>query len=206
LVWRFANDMFEPSGTAATSTTCRSWRSRSASRIAVVLRRRRHASDGAEPLMQVLSLLAMDPPVTAGAEALARRAEPRLPRYRRSRPRTSCAASTAATPTCPASRRFADRDLRALRIDIDSCAGRACPPRARAGKAPHRRLRADRRAEPAAAPAVRRSGTPQPAKNRLRFRPRVRSGVTLTVQAKRPGEGMISEPVDPRRRLSRSPS
>ena len=38
--------------------------------------------------------------------------------------------------------------------------------------------------------------TPQPATNRLRFRLGQDPGVTLTVQAKRPGEGMVSEPVD----------
>ena len=149
-------------------------------------------------LMQILALLAMDPPVTAGAEALH---DEQIRVFRAIKPLTPQSfvrGQYRGYLDVPGVKKDSTTEtFCALRLEIDSWRWAGVPFLIRAGKAlahkateavvelnqPPRLLFADPK-------------TPQPATNRLRFRLGQDPGVTLTVQAKRPGEGMVSEPVD----------
>jgi glucose-6-phosphate 1-dehydrogenase len=148
--------------------------------------------------MQILALLAMDPPETAGAEALH---DEQIRVFRAIKPLTPGSfvrGQYRGYLDVPGVKKDSKTEtFCALRLEIDSWRWAGVPFLIRAGKAlahkateavvelnqPPRLLFADPK-------------TPQPATNRLRFRLGQDPGVTLTVQAKRPGEGMVSEPVD----------
>ena len=86
----------------------------------------------------------------------------------------------------------------AVRFEIDSWRWAGCPVAGphRQG-AGHHRHRGRRRLQRAAPPAVRRPRARRsPGPNHLRFRLGKHDGVTLQLHAKKPGDGLVPEPVD----------
>ena len=159
-------------------------------------------------LLQVVALLAMEPPVGPDADACG---------TRRSRSCGRCARSTRPTlvrgqydgyldepGVAPDSDR---RDVRRLRLEIDSWRWSGVPFYVRAGKGLDDRRRSrqwsscrSRRGCCSPTPA-RRGRTP----NLIRFRLGPHDGVTVTVQAKTPGPGARDPGDRSRRRLRRTP-
>ena len=121
---------------------------------------------------------------------------------------TSCAASTSATSTSPASRRARTTETfvaARLRDRLVAVGGRAVVRARRQGARPGRhRGRGRVRATRPACCSTRPAGH-GPSRNLVRFRLGRRDGVTFTLQAKTPGEQLDSQDVEPRGRLRRRP-
>jgi len=200
LVWRFGNTMFEPV-----------WNRRYISNVQITMSESVDVADrgsfydavGAlkdvvqNHMMQVVALLAMEPPVTAAAQCLhdeqikvfnaMRPVEPK--QYVRGQydgyARVDGVAKGSRTETyC------------ALRIDIDSWRWEGVPFFLRTGKALTAKATeaiVEFRSPPKQ--LFDEAGCAVPELNRLRFRLGSNPGVSIEVQAKKPGDGMHSEPV-----------
>ena len=193
------------SSRCGTATTCRSVQITMAESFGVEGRGRFYESVGAlrdvfqNHLLQVIALLAMEPPVSADENAL-RDEKVRLWRQiRRDRPQPRwCAASTGATSTSPASRRAATSrrswpsSSRSSRGAGPACRGWCA--RARSCRSPP--PRPSSRSPPRPGCCSARPGSARPDPNRLRFRLGHDDGVTLQLQTKAPGDELVSRPVD----------
>ncbi|MDG2308241.1 MAG: glucose-6-phosphate dehydrogenase [Candidatus Binatia bacterium] len=200
LVWRFGNTMFEPV-----------WNRRYISNVQITMSETVDVADrgsfydavGAlkdvvqNHMMQVVALLAMEPPVSAAAQCLH---DEQIKVFNSMRPidpvnyvRGQYDGFTKVDGVAKKSR---TESYCALRIDIDSWRWEGVPFFLRTGKAlaakateavvefrnPPKQLFDD-------------AGCAAPETNRLRFRLGSDAGVSIEVQAKKPGEGMHSEPI-----------
>ena len=201
MVWRFANDMFEPV-----------WNRRYISNVQITMSESFGVLDrgafydgvgalrdvGQNHLMQILALIAMEPPISNGADAMHNEQNRVFAAVRPLTPETYVRGQYRGYLDVPGVKAGSHTEtFFAARLDIDSWRWAGVPFFLRAGKSlghkatevvvefqqPPKLLFAD-------------PGAPPPATNRIRFRLGQDPGVTITVQAKRPGQGMITEPVD----------
>lgn len=200
LVWRFANDIFEPIWNRNYIQCVQVTKSES---FGVEDRGSFYDSVGAlkdvcqNHLMQIVALLAMEPPVAAGGQAL-RDEQVKVFKAMRTidpanyvRGQYNGYQDVAGVKEGSKIGTFAS-----MRIDIDSWRWSGVPFFVRTGKALERTATEaviEFRQPPKLLFAEK--GVPVPETNRIRFRIGEPDGVTITVQAKKPGEGMTSEPV-----------
>ena len=150
-------------------------------------------------LLQVLALLAMEPPVGPEARLPAGREGQGVRGDAPDRPEaTSCAASTSATATSPASTPNSQTEtFAAARLEIDSWRWAGVPWYVRCGKAlatAATEVVVEFREPPSL--LFDEAGGPAPDRNLVRFRLGKNDGVTFTLQAKTPGQHLDSQNVD----------
>ena len=149
-------------------------------------------------LLQVVTLLAMEPPVGPDASFLQDEKAKVLAAMEPIDPRCSCAVSTSAIATSPASTPDSTVEtFVAARLEIDSWRWAGVPWYVRCGKAlAARRHRGGRRVPRTAAACCSTRPAAHPDRNLVRFRLGKNDGVTFTLQAKTPGPHLDSQSVD----------
>jgi glucose-6-phosphate 1-dehydrogenase len=200
LVFRFSNSMIEP---VWNRNYVRSVQITMSETIGVEGRGSFYDSVGAirdvmqNHLLQVLALVAMEPPVGPEARYLQDEKAKVFAAMHPLDPKNLVRGQYVGYRNEPGSTGLADRDVRRRRLEIDSWRWAGVPWYVRCGKAlaaAATEVVVEFR-EPAE-PAVRRGRRSAPHRNLVRFRLGKNDGVTFTLQAKTPGQHLDSQNVD----------